>query len=133
MKKLLLFICIPFFACHAIKPASAPLSLEGHEWKLVAINHRLISSKSAFLKFDKKDLEVTGKAFCNTIKADYGLMGSNQLTFEAINSTKMYCDGVMDLEGLMITNMQNVKHYEIKNGMLYLTTASDEVLLKFKK
>ena len=59
-------------------------------------------------------------------------MGDNQLVFQEITSTKMYCEGVMDLENKMITNLQNTKRFEIKNGMLYLLN-SDEVILSFKK
>ena len=129
-----IFVLAIFSGCHVIKPENAPLKLDGPEWKLVAINHKnIVADGRAFLKFDEKDLEIKGKAFCNTITADYGLMGDTQLTFEAITSTKMYCEGVMDLENQMISNLQNVKHYQIKNGMLYLLSSSNEALLTFKK
>lgn len=59
-------------------------------------------------------------------------MGKDQLTFSDLVSTKMYCEGVMNLENEMITNLQNVKRYSIKNGMLYLHS-TDGLLLAFKK
>ncbi|MBC7913062.1 MAG: META domain-containing protein [Pyrinomonadaceae bacterium] len=135
MKQFILGILVlAFSGCNALKPESTPLTLNGPQWKLVSINHKAITDDGrAYLKFDGKDLEVKGKAFCNTITADYGLMGDTQLTFEAITSTKMYCDGIMDLENQMVSNMQNVKHYQIKNGMLYLLSSSNEALLTFKK
>ena len=124
---------ISFAGCNAIKPENNPLGLDGPEWKLTAINHKpVVVNGRAYLKFDGKDLEVRGKAFCNTITADYERMGDNQLTFQEITSTKMYCEGVMDLENQMVTNLRNVKRFEIKNRMLYLSD-SDNVLLTFKK
>lgn len=122
-----------FAGCNAIKPENKTLGLDGPEWKLTAINHKpVVANGRAFLKFDGDDLEVKGKAFCNTITADYERMGDNQVTFQEITSTKMYCDGVMDLENQMITNLRNVKRFEIRNGMLYLSD-SDNVILTFKK
>jgi heat shock protein HslJ len=135
MKQLILSISalLLFASCQAIKPENTPLKLDGPEWQLTAINHKAIAANGrAYLKFDGKDLEVKGKAFCNTITADYGRMGDNQLTFEDITSTKLFCEGVMDLENQMITNLRNVKRFEIRNGMLYLSD-SDNVLLTFKK
>ena len=135
MNKFLLFIpVIVFFsACNALRPENVPLKLDGPEWKLTAINHKVVSPVGrAYLGFDGEDLEVKGKAFCNSISADYERMGDDQITFQEITSTKMYCDGVMDLENQMVTNLRNVKRFEIRNGMLYLSD-SDKVLLTFKK
>ena len=135
MNKFLLFIpVIVFFsACNALRPENVPLKLDGPEWKLTAINHKVVSPVGrAYLVFDGEDLEVNGKAFCNSISADYERMGDDQITFQEITSTKMYCDGVMDLENQMVTNLRNVKRFEIRNGMLYLSD-SDNVLLTFKK
>jgi heat shock protein HslJ len=135
MNKFLLFIpVIVFFsACNALRPENVPLKLDGPEWKLTAINHKVVSPVGrAYLVFDGEDLEVKGKAFCNSISADYERMGDDQITFQEITSTKMYCDGVMDLENQMVTNLRNVKRFEIRNGMLYLSD-SDNVLLTFKK
>lgn len=117
--------------CNAIKPGNALVKLEGTEWKLSAINHKAISNSNAFLKFD--DGEAKGKAFCNSFSTDYEQVGDTQLSFDPIKSTKMYCEGVMDLENQMVSNLQSVKHYRIKNGILYLLSSTQEVLLTFKK
>ena len=74
MNKFLLFIpVIVFFsACNALRPENVPLKLDGPEWKLTAINHKVVSPVGrAYLVFDGEDLEVKGKAFCNSISADY--------------------------------------------------------------
>lgn len=119
-------------SCNAIQPQQAPLKLDGQRWTLTAINHKPISSNGrAYLEFED-NLDVKGKAFCNSISGGYELMGKDQLTFQEMVSTKMFCDGVMNLENEMMTNLQNVRRYEIKNGMLYLY-GSDAILLTFKK
>ena len=72
MKKIILgiFIVTLFAGCSALQPQSSTLTLDGPEWKLVAINHKVISNNDfAYLKFDGKDLEVKGKVFCNSITA----------------------------------------------------------------
>ena len=115
-----------------MKPEDATLELDGQRWTLTAIKHKPINSEGkAFLEFEK-NLDVKGKAFCNSISAEYELMGKDQLSFSGIVSTKMFCDGVMNLENEMITNLQAVKRYEIKNGLLYLH-GSESLLLTFKK
>lgn len=127
---LILPLAFTLAGCNILQPESAPIKLEGQEWKLVSIDHKKITSDKAFLVFD--DGKVKGKAFCNSINSEYELMGDNQLTFDAFVSTKMYCEGVMDLESQMVTNLQNVKRYEIKNRILYLSD-SDKPILTFKR
>lgn len=135
MKTTLLIILSAFIlsGCNAIKPEKAPVNIAGPEWQLTAIEHRVVTADGrAYLKFDGEDLEVAGKAFCNSIKADYERMGDNQITFQEITSTKMFCEGIMNLEEQMISNLRKVKRFEIRNGLLYLSD-SDNVLLTFKK
>lgn len=133
MKQFLLsMLAIAFLSgCNVLKPEPVPLKLEGPEWRLIEIEHKTVSTKgNAYLVFDGEDLEVKGKAFCNSISADYERMGDNQLVFQEIVSTKMYCNGVMNLENQMIDNLRKVKRFEIRNGILYLSD-SDNILLTF--
>ena len=128
-----ILMAITFSGCNVLKPQHEIITLGDIEWKLIAIEHKSVVAKGrAFLKFDEEDRETQGKAFCNSISAEYERMGDNQITFDEVISTKMYCDGVMDLENQMVTNLKNVKKFEIRNGMLYLSD-SDKVLLTFKK
>lgn len=135
MKWIIFTTVICFFAsCSALRPADEIITLGDHKWVLTAIGHKpmMSTSEKAYLKFDEEELEVKGKAFCNSIGASYELMGKDQLTFDEFTSTKMYCEGVMNLESEMISNLREVKRYEIRNGMLYLY-GSDKVLLTFKR
>lgn len=119
-------------SCNALRPETDLVKLDGQRWKLSSIGHKNVDSDKAYLEFDGKDLEVSGKTFCNSIKGDYERMGDNQLTFQELVSTKMYCEGVMDLENQMVISLRSVKRFEIRNSMLYLYD-SDKVLLTFKK
>jgi heat shock protein HslJ len=120
-----------FASCDAIKPGNEVVKLEERKWQLVQINHKPVAAdKIAYLELD--DSKVKGKAFCNGFGGEYERAAANQLTFSGLISTKMYCEGVMDLENQMVTNLQEVKRFEIRNGMLYLYN-SDELLLVFKK
>lgn len=127
---IIFFLAILFSSCNILQPESAPIKLEGQKWKLVSIDHKKIKSDDAYLQFN--DGKVGGKAFCNSINSEFELVGDNQISFDHFLSTKMYCEGVMDLESLMLTNLELVKRYEIKNRMLYLSDA-DKVIMIFKK
>ncbi|WP_207425639.1 META domain-containing protein [Pedobacter sp. SYSU D00535] len=130
---LLAIALITLTNCNALKPDRGILSLGGQKWTLTAIAHKPVDgSGKAVLEFDEKELEVKGKAFCNSISAEFELMGSDQITFQDIVSTKMYCEGLMDEEQELLSNLREVRRYDIKNGMLYLYS-TDVLLLTFRK
>ena len=135
MKKIILsiFTLALFAGCDAIKPQNGIVKLGSHTWRLSSIEHKAVTAKGvAYLEFDEEEREIEGKAFCNSISAEYERMGDDQITFQEVTSTKMFCDGVMDLESQMISSLKNVRRFEIRNGILYLSD-SDKVLLTFKK
>lgn len=126
-----MMICLN--SCSIFKGGNDLVKLEGTTWTLTAIEGKPVDGDSrAFLKFNDKETRVSGKAFCNSVSGEYERIAEDQLTFGALVSTKMYCEGVMDLENQMVTNLQNVRRFEIKSGMLYLYS-TDLLLLTFKK
>lgn len=118
--------------CRAFNEGSDQPQLADVQWQLIALNQKTsdLGSK-AFIRFNNKDLKITGRAACNSIFADYEITG-NKISFAGIGSTKMYCEGLMDQENQIITNLEKVRRFEIKYGLLYLY-GSDDLLLTYKK
>jgi heat shock protein HslJ len=130
---LLLLISITLFSCAALDQDGDRPVLGGIKWTLSAIEGKSYSlGDKAVIEFDTKENSVKGKAACNGFSAEYEPLTDNRITFSEITSTKMYCEGVMDIENQMLTNLSKVKRYEIKAGKLYLF-GDDHLLLTFKK
>ncbi|HCN83376.1 MAG TPA: hypothetical protein DIT07_07100 [Sphingobacteriaceae bacterium] len=121
-----------FSGCRAFNESADQPELADVQWQLLAMNQKPADlGNKAFIRFNDKDRKIAGKAACNSIFADYELTG-NKLSFADIGSTKMYCEGLMDQENQIITNLEKTRRFEIKYGLLYLY-GSDDLLLTFKK
>lgn len=135
MKTFKVIIIALFFlsGCRAFNESSDQPKLDNVQWQLLAMDQKPADlGDKAFITFDDKDRKMTGKAACNSIFADYELLARNKLRFASIGSTKMYCEGLMDQENKIVTDLQKVRRFEIKYGLLYLY-GSDDLLLTYKK
>ncbi|WP_237487920.1 META domain-containing protein [Hufsiella arboris] len=113
-----------------MKSTSEEPQLEGTHWKLVALNEKSIDlGENAFVEF--KDKKASGKAGCNSFTSEYESAGKS-LSLSKIASTKMFCNDMMDKENQIITNLESVKRYEIRYGLLYLY-GSNKLLMTYKK
>lgn len=131
---LLLFL-LPFFlaSCAALdRKADLPV-LGGIKWTLSAIEGKSYNlGEKTVIEFDTKEYTISGKAGCNGFSAEYEAFTDNRITIEEIASTKMYCEGLMAVENQMLTNLREVKRYEIKADKLYLY-GETHVLLTFER
>jgi heat shock protein HslJ len=118
--------------CRAFNESSDQPKIDENSWQLLAIGQRPADlGDKAFITFDAKESKIAGKAGCNSIFAEYELTANTRLRFSGIGATKMYCEGLMDQENQILTNLEKVRRFEIKYGLLYLY--GDELLLTFKK
>lgn len=132
MKTLVLFVMVAIASCTAIKPTSDLPKLGESNWTLTAIEQRAVSfGDRATVKFDEKENKIAGKAVCNSFFSEYEMIG-NKITFTGVGSTKMYCEGVMDQENQIISNLQKTTRYEVKADFLYLY-AGDTLVLTYKR
>lgn len=130
--KLIIITLLFLSACRAFNEGNDQPQLGDAQWQLMAMNQKPADlGNKAFINFDQKERKISGKAGCNSIFAEYEIIG-NKISFEGIGSTKMYCEGLMDQENQIISNLEKVRRYEIKYGLLYLY-GSEELLLTFKK
>jgi heat shock protein HslJ len=132
--KLLIGSLIFLSACRTFNESGDQPKLDGTRWQLLAMNQKAMDlGDKAFITFDDQTRKMTGKAACNSIFADYEVSGGNKIHFGNIGSTKMYCEGLMDQENQIVTDLSKVQHFEIKYGLLYMHGSDNELLLTYKK
>jgi heat shock protein HslJ len=130
---LLLLLPVWFSSCAVLDNDADRPVLGDTKWILTAMEGRVYNlGDRTMLEFDTKERKITGKAACNGFSGEYEPLTDNRLSFVNIVSTKMFCDGVMDIENQMLTNLGKVKRYEIKADKLYLYGEAN-LLLTFKR
>ena len=132
MRSYLLIFLFFLTACSALKSKTDIPKLGESVWNLTAIEQRPVNFDGrAFIKFDEKENKVSGKALCNSYFSDYEMTGQ-KITFSSVGSTKIYCEGVMDEENQIITQLKKTKRYEVKSDFLYFYSG-EKLLLTFKR
>jgi heat shock protein HslJ len=127
-----LIILASLGSCSIMNQSADNAELSPSEWRLISINGAPMSlGGNAVLRFNEKETQINGIAACNSFSADYEMLRKS-IKFGNIITTKKYCEGKMDEENKIITNMQNVSRYEVKANMLYLYS-QDELLLTYKR
>lgn len=132
MRPHLLLYLILLSGCSALRSSSDLENLGESTWNLTAIEQRPVNFDGrAFIKFDEKENKISGKALCNSYFSEYEMIGK-KIKFESVGSTKMYCEGMMDEENQIITNLQRTKRYEVKSDFLYFYSG-EKLVLTFKR
>ena len=118
--------------CSIMNQKADVANLGDTPWKLISINQNPISlGDAAILTFDEKESKVSGTAACNSFNAGYEMIKMT-IKFESVITTKKYCEGKMDEENQIITNLQNVTRYDVKADKLYFY-GKDQLLLTYKR
>ncbi|MEJ7778581.1 MAG: META domain-containing protein [Daejeonella sp.] len=132
MRPHLLLCLLVLSGCSAINSSADLPRLGESTWNLTAIEQRPVNFNGrAFIKFDEKESKISGKALCNSYFSEYEMIGK-KVTFSSVGSTKMYCEGMMDEENQIITNLQKTKRYDVKSDFLYFY-AGEKLVLTFKR
>jgi heat shock protein HslJ len=106
--------------------------LDSTKWLLVKVHGDKISEvagKKAFIRFDVSKNRVGGNGSCNMFRGSLAMEG-NKITVTNIFSTKMYCEGVQDIENSFLDMLGKATRYEIKENRLFLYTG-DTLVLEF--
>src|SRR6187200_1154522 len=132
-----LFTCIGIvlitISCKTSKEAMiAATPLFDTKWSLKKIyensNEEAVNTK-AFIRFDKEKKSAGGNGSCNSFGSTATING-NEVSFENIFSTKMYCEQVQQIENKFLGSLEKVNRYEIKDKSLFLYNDKD-LLLEF--
>ncbi|MGE3711027.1 MAG: META domain-containing protein [Hyphomicrobiaceae bacterium] len=99
----------------SIQP-DAHAGLAGSTWHVVEIGGAAVSGAGT-LRFSQTS--VRGKAACNSFSARFHGNG-DRIKIATVGSTRMYCDGRMDLEQRLFDALEKVSSYRIDAGRLLL-------------
>lgn len=83
----------------------------------------------AFIRFDQSKGSAGGNGSCNSFGSNAAVNGSD-VKFSNVFSTKMYCEGVQQIENKFLGDLEKVTRYKIEGKTLKLYNGND-VLLEF--
>lgn len=111
--------------------AKADMELNGN-YKIVSMNGEDLSSEGMELTFDASGNSVNGSSGCNKIFGNFSQNGSS-IRIEALGSTKMFCEGRMELEKQFMQGLGAVNGVAVSDdGKVNLVNA-DAVLIQLEK
>lgn len=84
------------------------------------------------LKFDSITNEVSGNAGCNRFGAGYERTGI-KIAFKPVVSTKMYCEGKMEMENAITEILPQISQMILQEGELVLMNEELDPLLTIEK
>ncbi len=110
-------------------PSAEPVArsgLAGSEWRVAEIEGR-DAAGGGTLRFTVTS--VRGKAACNTFFGSFREAGKS-IKIDGINSTRMHCNGQMQLERQFLAALSKATAYRIESGTLLLTAPDGRVLVR---
>ncbi|HTK38362.1 MAG TPA: META domain-containing protein [Pyrinomonadaceae bacterium] len=108
--------------------------LEDKKWVLDEIKGSPIPKvrETAFISFDAAKKSAGGNTSCNGFGGSYAVNGSKLRIFDVIHTMRACIeDQRMNVEGGMLSGLQDTNRYEIRGNRLYLYRGND-VLLTFR-
>ena len=128
MKKLSVLLLTLFVFLTACSSSGNSLALEG-EWTLVSYGDAAsptpaLPGVQTSIKFEA-DGQFGGNVGCNGLGGGYTVNG-NQVTFESLISTLMFCEGISDQETVVLGILSDhTLTAELNENQLILTSADD--------
>jgi len=108
--------------------------LEDKKWVLDEIKGSTIPKvrETAFISFDAQKKSAGGNTSCNGFGGSYTANGSRLRIFDVIHTMRACIeDQRMNVEGGMLSGLQDTNRYEIRGNRLYLFRGND-ILLTFR-
>lgn len=109
-----------------MSPTGSNHNLEGTSWKLTrlsSISGELPkTAREVTMRLDSG--RVSGNGGCNRYFGSYSLNGSS-VKFNGVASTKMFCQGAMEVEDGLMQTINNTDGYYIRGKWLALLKGAD--------
>jgi heat shock protein HslJ len=134
--KLITFISAGAFilsSAFIMKKENITTSLYDTNWSLKKIHTETGAEEvntKAFIKLNEEKKRAGGNGSCNTFGSSFSIT-NKVISFKNIFSTKMYCEGVQQIEDAFFKQLEKVNRFEIKNKTLTLYL-DKEMLLEFE-
>ncbi|MBR8538024.1 META domain-containing protein [Carboxylicivirga sediminis] len=109
------------------------LFVEANQWELISFNGQAAKEagftlKTPTLVINMAENKAGGNSGCNSFGGEVVIEG-NTLTIDKVFSTKMYCDGVPEIEFFQM--LQQTLNYTIKGEVLQLEK-DGQIIMEFK-
>lgn len=133
MKWFFLYIgVLIFMACGSTKTGGvqAP-ALEG-EYQIVQVGSETLNDPEFTIIFDLEEQSAYGYVGCNRFSSGFTQDGG-MLHFNRSISTKMYCEGKMEIEDQVLRSLEEVTGVRHDNGNLVLHSSDNKGLITIKK
>lgn len=98
------------------------------EWKVFEIGGKKIEEDAGMLVFHRN--KVAGRTSCNRLFGQFNPIPNNGVAFNQIGTTRMMCEGKMELERQLLDALEKVRGYKHDGMTLLLLDGSGGVLVK---
>lgn len=105
--------------------------LEG-DFRIVQVGDLQIDDPEMRMSFKLEDARMNGHAGCNGFSAGY-LQNDSSLSFSRPISTKMYCEGKMEVEDRLFELLDAVSAVRSSNGRIELHSTDNKTLITLRK
>lgn len=105
--------------------------LEG-TYRIVKVGDTLIEDPEVIMTFIVEEDRMHGYAGCNNFSSGYEQHDSS-VRFSRPISTKMYCDGKMEIEDYIFQVLDSVSKIRNTDGQLELHSADESALITIRK
>lgn len=110
--------------------------IEGGEWQLARLNGKEITTpipeRRPSLRLDRGEGNASGAAGCNLFSGNYQLEGQS-LRFGPLASTKMYCEGAMEIEREYLDALEKTRGWRVEAGQLLLLDRNQRTIARLRR
>ena len=136
MKIVSLFILLIIYACKPTESKSSEsMMFPTSKYEVVTVADKSFTEKDNYqVRIDTDKKVMGGKFDCNNFSVEYTLEdNSNNIDFGYAISTKMYCEGKMEMENHFFSQLSKIKSYKYNDEVLSFFDEADALVFKFKK
>lgn len=106
-------------------------SLQG-EYQIIAVGARTLDDAEFIINFDEEEGAAYGYVGCNRFSSGFVQEGDT-LDFSGALSTKMYCEGKMEIEGRVLSALEEITGVRHEDDNLVLYSSENDDLITIKK
>ena len=105
--------------------------LEG-TYQITQVGDSRISDPELTMNFDGEEERMSGYAGCNNFSASFQ-QNESSVGFTRPISTKMYCEGKMEIEDQLFSLLDSISSVRMSNGQVELYSANNKTLITLRK
>jgi heat shock protein HslJ len=122
------------FSCLSTKKSIKNQDFPSGNYLVLSLEDKTFSEKDKYIiNIDTNQKRLGGKLDCNTFGTNYTLKDDNSIEFGYAMSTKMYCEGKMEIENRFFKKLNSMKFYKFEDDYLSFYDDSNSLILKLKR